>query len=446
MSRSLDSVMVIFRKKLALFVSLLISLCFCGPVMALDYDDDLGDCAEDQDVIEYMQDYPGYERCHRTYLRDDDDGCYEGVGYFRQCLDSHEPGHPSLYADGNDCIDCDTKTDWGEVLLGSLGILAPAFVTGYVNHRWANSYTRVNKQRYDALGKYADAMKAFPQACTNGFDSYLSHRSDLGINSALSSDGAGAFFKNCSSLSQYAGFNGLFANGFGGSGNPWQSGGYSQGFLSGMMGPPFMGGGFGGGSFGGGFGGGFPMGGGGLQGGLNLRLGGGFGGGSPMGGGFGGGSSLEEDLAEVLLEEDSAEVLLLEEDLAEVLPMEEDSAEVLLLEEDSAEVFLWEEDSAEVFLWEEDLAEVLLWEEDLAEVFLWEEDLAEVFLWEEDSAEVFLWEEDLAEVFLWEEDSAEVLLWEEDSAEVFLWEEDSAEVLLEEDLVEVLLVEVFREA
>ena len=193
-----------------------------------------------------------YPECTSLIVQERD--CHEDV--IMECVERSLGGEfgrgRSSYLDMENCPDCNNnKTNVGEVILGSLAILAGPLSQGYINRQWAKSYTNVERSRHEAFGRYADALKEFPQACVNGFDSYLDHRSQLGINSALSADGAGSFFDQCSNLSQYAGFGGHMGNGFGGHGNVWQGGGYSPGFLGGMVGPY--------GGFGGGVGGGLAV-------------------------------------------------------------------------------------------------------------------------------------------------------------------------------------------
>ena len=315
----------------------------------------------------------------------------------RMCIRMSQEGEFEQPDDEEDCVGCN-KTNWGEVIVGSLGMVAGPLSSYFTNREWSRATRDVGEARWNAFGKYADAMKEFPQACVKGFDSYLDHRTQLGINSALSADGSGKFFDQCSNLSQYSGFSGLFANGFGGHGNSWIGGGYSPGFLSGMLGPRFGGGGggysMGGGLFPGassgisigggisiGMGGGFPMGGGiGMGGGFpmggGIGMGGGFpypgmGGGIGMGGGFpypgmGGGIGMGGGFpwaweAELAWEVDS--------------PIRAWEAELA-----------WEVDSP-IQAWEAELA----WEGD-SPIRAWEAELA----WEGDSPIQGAWEEELA--------------------------------------------------
>ena len=146
--------------------------------------------------------------------------------------------------DDDDCIDC---MGAGETVLGLAAILAGPVSNYFINREWSDATETVGMWQADAYGKHAEALKEFPKACVSGFNSYLDHRSQLGINSALSIDGAGSFFDQCSSLSQYAGFSGHYGNAFGGHGNIWNAAGYSPGFRAGMIGPGFYGQGHGGG-------------------------------------------------------------------------------------------------------------------------------------------------------------------------------------------------------
>ncbi|MCY4645110.1 MAG: hypothetical protein OXB88_10875 [Bacteriovoracales bacterium] len=223
-----------------------------------------------------------------------EEGCDEPA-VLAECIEMHRNGELLLWEDEDDCPECG-KTNWGEVVLGGLGILAGPVASVLINREWSDTAQQVGKYRYDAYGRYADALKEFPRACNNGFNSLLNQGAQLGINSAMSPDDAASFFQKCSNLSQFSGFGGQFGNGYGGFGNSWTGGGYSPGFLAGMMGPHFgggisggfqIGGGFGGGGLGfpGGFGGGFGFPGGGFGGGF--QIGGGFGVPGGFGGGFG---------------------------------------------------------------------------------------------------------------------------------------------------------------
>lgn len=147
----------------------------------------------------------------------------------------------------------------------------PALAQYGINREWSDAYSDTQYFWAQADERWAGALETFPQECTNGFDLWLDHRTQLGINSAVSAAGTSEFYAGCSSLlDQFAGFSGGQGGGFGGVGNPWSGAGYSGGFLNGMMGPGYLGlGGMGGGG-GGGFYGGVGFGNGGYMGGGSL--------------------------------------------------------------------------------------------------------------------------------------------------------------------------------
>lgn len=179
-----------------------------------------------------MEQAKGFEGCDVYIIRTrecDKDGLQECI---RRDLDG------TLRRDRDHCVDCN-KTNLGEMAVGLAAMTAGPLSQIFINRQWSNAYTRTGEARYNAIGKYADALKEFPQTCANGFDSLLDHYTQLGINSAMNVKDAGGFFNQCGRLPQYAGYQGLFANGFGGHGNVWQGIGYSPGFLAGMTGPPF---------------------------------------------------------------------------------------------------------------------------------------------------------------------------------------------------------------
>ena len=281
------------------------------PITGVGWEEETQECSPVQ-----LAKLDKFAECAETYVFSGSEGKTYCDGGFDSCVREAQSRAALELQEGDDCVDCN-KTDWGEVIVGSLGMIAGPLAHYGVNKQWAVAHRRVGEARWQAFGDHAAAMAEFPQACVNGFNSYLDHRTQLGINSALSVDGAGSFFDQCSNLSQYAGFGGQFSNGYGGSGNPWLGAGYSGGFMSGMVGPGYhgsggfshyggmggnlglglLGAGMAGGLLGGGgihagisVGGGYPgmypgggMGGGGFPG---MYPGGGMGGGISMGGGF----------------------------------------------------------------------------------------------------------------------------------------------------------------
>ena len=281
----------------ALFIFAGYSQLSRGSLTQLSEEDMVGVFHCDPNVARTAKRFPGCD----VFLVGNDQCDEDGL---RECVERHsrgEMGPQQSYLEN--CVNCErnnNKTNWGETIVGSLAFLAQPLSSFFSNREWARAHRGVGEARYGAYAKHADALKQFPQACVNGFNSYLGHREQLGINSALSVQGAGSFFDKCGSMSRYAGFNGLFGNGYAGHGNAWRGAGYTPGFLSGIIGPPFGGGSgfpFPGG-MGGGMGGRFPFPGG-MGGGIHIGgggrfpfpggMGGGMGGRFPFPGGMGGG-------------------------------------------------------------------------------------------------------------------------------------------------------------
>lgn len=150
----------------------------------------------------------------------------------------------------HDCPDCERAclqqqqdaaqpNAWVEaagLLAGPLAMLGSTWVNSYYGYKsqkaWANTSSN-----------WADAYKSGNEACTNNFNSYLSYLNDRGAN-PLSSTDASSMMTGCnlnSSMNGYAGYAGLYGNGYGGVSNPWLSSGYSSGMMSGLMGPYYSG-------------------------------------------------------------------------------------------------------------------------------------------------------------------------------------------------------------
>jgi hypothetical protein len=170
-----------------------------------------------------------------------------------------------------DCVEClfserQQTSPWIEAIgvlaapLAHLGASAIGSYYGYKSQKeWSNAFEQGHIQ------------------CTTRFNDYLNYNIERGSAPILAQQ-AQDFNDGCngSPLSGYAGFSGMGGGLFGAGSNPFISGGYTPGFMNGMIGPSF------GSSYGpGGIGGSAPY----LGIGLNLGLGGG--GGFP--GGYGGG-------------------------------------------------------------------------------------------------------------------------------------------------------------
>jgi hypothetical protein len=89
-----------------------------------------------------------------------------------------------------------------------------------------------NKVQQSAASAYASGFTA----CTNQFNSFLNYNTSIGNNPVSFADATNASC-NGYSYGQYAGYNGLMNNGFGGYSNPALSTGATAGFMSGWGGP-----------------------------------------------------------------------------------------------------------------------------------------------------------------------------------------------------------------
>ena len=140
---------------------------------------------------------------------------------------------------GVDCIDClfaaqqqQQPSDWVQALSVVAQPLA-YFGAAYFSAKFQN----------ESQQAWASAYSSAASQCTNQFNSYLNYATSTGANPVTASN-AQSLMNSCNSSSygSYAGFGGLASTGFGGIGNPWLSQGYSQGFMSGMVGPYYGGG------------------------------------------------------------------------------------------------------------------------------------------------------------------------------------------------------------
>ena len=136
---------------------------------------------------EYLEAAREFEGCETFLLGNECDG-----DYLRECIHRSRRGDFDR-RDRENCYDCNRTNAW-EGLVGALAVTAGPVASIFANKYWSNASARVGEARYDAVGRYADALKAFPQACVDVFDSWQSHRSQLGINSAVSAPGPWLIF------------------------------------------------------------------------------------------------------------------------------------------------------------------------------------------------------------------------------------------------------------
>jgi hypothetical protein len=135
-----------------------------------------------------------------------------------------------------DCVECNLhaqkeSSSWVE----ALGVIAQPLAA------LASTYLTA-KYQYKTQQAWADAYSSGYSQCTNRFNSYLNYTTTNGANPVSASE-AQSFADTCNnnSLMSYAGYTGLSNNGYAGFSNPFQSAGYSSGFLSGMAGPYYGG-------------------------------------------------------------------------------------------------------------------------------------------------------------------------------------------------------------
>ena len=159
----------------------------------------------------------------------EDDPCgyidqYTFKAEHRACLRMEILGSGSV-----DCVDClfyeEPKTNpWVE----ALGIVAgPLAMVGstYIASRYA----------YKGQQAWADAYRYGHEACTNRFNAYTNYLQERGAAPMLPEQ-AQPMVARCNGIGMngnYAGYGGLYGNGFGGFGNPYLSAGFSPGFMGG---------------------------------------------------------------------------------------------------------------------------------------------------------------------------------------------------------------------
>lgn len=133
---------------------------------------------------------------------------------------------------GIDCIDClyDQPQEENNNLVEALGVLAQpmAFL--------AASYMG-NKYNYKSNKAWAEAYETGHKECTSRYNSFLDYNISTGAN-PITTENAALLNMTCNgnSYSAYAGYGGLYGNGYGGFGNPYLSSGWSSGFLGGYYG------------------------------------------------------------------------------------------------------------------------------------------------------------------------------------------------------------------
>lgn len=186
--------------------------------------------------------YPEYGYSSYDYRRETIEDMYMarcGVG--RSYDDNCEELLDGIMFAKYDCWECvqQEESGWNTAIKYGAGPLASVLNTfigsyyGYkTNKTWANAYQQ--------------GASACPQSITDTLPEYLTYLNDRGAPPMLP-DQLTALYGECNgqSLGSFAGF----GNGF----HPYMNQGFSQGFLSGILGPQVIGGGmYGGGMYGGG--------------------------------------------------------------------------------------------------------------------------------------------------------------------------------------------------
>jgi hypothetical protein len=216
-----------------------------------------------------------YDSGHAESLSENIKECEELRSWKKEYESCRKLAVAKYYGTGEDCIECalaePEPPSTLEGVASIIGAIAPPLAYFGANALWSYQYGKSQES-------WADAYRSGHEACTSRFNSYLQYSTTNGMNPVLPQE-ASQWQCNGNPYGMYAGFNGLFGNGYGGFGNPYLGAGYSSGFMTGMWGPyfPGAGGGYGGGGYGGG----------GVITGLGLDIGAGIGRGA--GGGWGGG-------------------------------------------------------------------------------------------------------------------------------------------------------------
>ena len=133
---------------------------------------------------------------------------------------------------GVDCIDClfqEESTGTSAWVSGLSAIAQPlAFLAG--------QYT-IAKYQNQTQEAWAKAYASGFSECTNRFNSYLDYNTTVGANPIGAAE-ALSLSSSCNGqgYGSYAGYGGATGNAYGGYGNPFQSSGFSTGFMNGMGG------------------------------------------------------------------------------------------------------------------------------------------------------------------------------------------------------------------
>lgn len=134
-----------------------------------------------------------------------------------------------------DCVDCLFQQETTGTNNWVAALSAVAQPLAYL----AGTYT-VARYQNKTQEAWADAYKSGYEECTNRFNSYLDYNTAAGANPLTAAE-ANSMSMSCNSYGygSYAGYGGYTSNGYGGYGNPFQSAGYSSGFLSGYGGSSY---------------------------------------------------------------------------------------------------------------------------------------------------------------------------------------------------------------
>ena len=163
-----------------------------------------------------------------------------------------------LTQEGVDCIDCNMNTympeepatngwdflsnaAWPAAFFGSTLVTANAYED--TQARWANTVLKISDNE-------TGAYKYGVEQCTTRYNSTLDYNMTRGSN-PFTSDQLGSLMDKCNGYgyNMFSGMNGLIGSGYGGVSNPYLAGGYSPGFMGGIIGPYAGGGAYMGGSY-----------------------------------------------------------------------------------------------------------------------------------------------------------------------------------------------------
>ena len=134
---------------------------------------------------------------------------------------------------GVDCEHCLSQQKNGTSdLVQALSVIAQPL--GYVAAKAISA-----RYEYKTQAKWAETYASGFEQCTNRFNSYLNYNTTIGANPITASE-AQVLNSTCngSGYGSYAGYGGLYNNGFGSFSNPYLDQGYSAGYL-GVYGGPY---------------------------------------------------------------------------------------------------------------------------------------------------------------------------------------------------------------